>query len=71
MNIKDNRKAKTVAFESIKIGEVFLDSNDTDAFCMKILPICNINAINLRSGDGYTFDPNEGVEQVFASLVIN
>ena len=76
MYIKDNRKAKTVRFASIKTGEVFLDVNDTEVFCMKIEPIiakdCDIyNAVNLESGSTYVFNDDEEVERVVASLSVN
>ena len=76
MYIKDNRKAKTVRFASIKTGEVFLDVNDTEAFCIKIEPIvardCDIyNAVNLESGSTYVFNDDEEVEQVVASMSVN
>ena len=76
MYIKDNRKAKTVRFASIKIGEVFFDVNDTEAFCMKFEPIFDkdgdiYNAVNLESGSTYTFNDDEAVEQVVASLSVN
>ena len=76
MFIKDNRKAKTVTFAIFKIGEVFFDVNDTEAFCMKINPIFTldgdvVNAINLENGNTYTFDGDEEVEMVSASMSIN
>jgi hypothetical protein len=76
MYIKDNRKAKTVTFAIIKIGEVFLDVNDTEAFCMKINSIYTedhncINAINLETGSTYTFNDDEEVEKVSATMTVN
>ena len=76
MYIKDNRKAKTVRFASIKTGEVFLDVNDTEAFCMKFEPIFTrdgdiYNAVNLESGSTYVFNDDEEVEQVVASMSVN
>ena len=58
MKVKDERKANTVPFETIKRGELFTDK-DGD-FMMKTKSITNTynetyNAVDLESGDMYTF----------------
>ena len=75
MYIKDNRKPKTKMFLQLSIGEVFYDIHDTESFCMKIDTIStkkeDINAINLQTGSTYTFNEDEEVEVVTATLNIN
>jgi hypothetical protein len=58
MIINDERKLKTVSFDTIREGEIFTDA-DGD-FMMRTEEICGAsgeeyNAVNLESGDMYTF----------------
>lgn len=72
MFIKDSRKPKTKMFSQFVQGEVFYDTHDTKAFCMKIDPIstneAEFNAINLETGSAYFFGDDEEVEVVSATM---
>ena len=72
MIIKDSRKPKTKMFSQFTKGEVFYDTHDTEAFCMKTDLIstdeAEFNAINLKTGSVYFFGDDEEVEAVSATM---
>ena len=75
MNISDHRENPTVAFRSIKNGEVFF-SPEADRFYIRIDTIRSFDdeerydAVDLSDGCPVCFDENEGVEKVNANMTI-
>ena len=64
MKILDERVTHTVPFSTIRVGEIFTD--DEGDFMMRIedLEVEDdglYNAVNLETGDAYTFDGNQEV----------
>ena len=74
MRVNDERKAKTVPFNTIKCGEPFTDEEGD--FMMRTEDITGTdnevyNVVNLESGDMYTFDEEQPVIRINrASLTI-
>ena len=61
MTVHDNRKAPTVPFSAIKVGELFTDG-DGD-FMMRTEELVSeghrYNVVNLESGDMYSFEDDQ------------
>ena len=73
MRVNDERKPKTVPFNTIKCGEPFTDEEGD--FMMRIEEIEHgntvSNVVNLESGDVYSFDAEQPVTRFNrATLVI-
>ena len=67
MVVNDERKLKTVPFNTIREGEMFTDA-DGD-FMMRTEEICGTsgegyNVVNLESGDMYTFKDSHEVIRI-------
>ena len=63
MRVNDERKPKTVPFNTIKCGEPFTDEEGD--FMMRIEEIehgdTSSNVVNLETGDVYSFDADQPV----------
>lgn len=74
MRVNDERKAKTVPFDTIKCGEPFTDEEGD--FMMRTEDITGVdndvyNVVNLETGDMYTFETDQPVIRINrASLTI-
>lgn len=67
MRVNDERKAKTVPFDSIKCGEPFTDEEGD--FMMRTEDITGVdsevyNVVNLETGDMYTFEKDQPVIRI-------
>lgn len=62
MQVYDNRKTKTVPFESIKIGDTFFDS-ENKIYAMRIVDCEDadgcINAVDLQTGGPHFYEDEE------------
>lgn len=63
MNVIDKRYENTISFDSLKVGDTFIDVNDDHSILyMKIVSVdcggCEFNAVNLSDGHllGYSDD---------------
>lgn len=64
MKVLDERVTRTVPFSTIRVGEMFTDTEGD--FMMRIESIeveddGIYNAVNLETGDAYTFDGNQEI----------
>ncbi len=64
MKILDERVTHTVPFCTLRVGEIFTDSEGDFMMRIEELEVEEYgiyNAVNLESGDAYTFDAKEEV----------
>ena len=75
MLVSDERKAKTVPFETIKCGEPFTDEEGDFMMRVEDLPSADdevYNVVDLENGAMYTFDKDRPVIRINrARLVIH
>ena len=74
MRVNDERKAKTVPFNTIKCGEPFTDEEGDFMMRTEDITENNIlvyNVVNLETGDMYIFEADQPVIRINrASLII-
>ena len=74
MRVNDERKPKTVPFDTIKCGEPFTDEEGDFMMRTEDITENNIlvyNVVNLETGDMYTFEADQPVIRINrASLII-
>lgn len=67
MQVYDNRKAKTVPFKSIKVGDTFFEA-ENEIYGMRITDCTDedgdTNAVNLQTGRSLFYEDDEEVEPI-------